>query len=599
MDESGFTQSKSMSTQYGSISNQNSSGSDPHRPPSGSTVAQQGRTSDKPLPVKQLLLLCFDRAIEPIAFFSIFPFINQMIVKVGHVPPSDTGFYAGLIESLFSLTQMFVMIIWGRLSDRIGRKPVLVISLFGVGFATILFGLAQKIWQMILFRCIAGIFAGSIVTIRTMISEHSTAKTQARAFAWFAFFGNLGIFLGPLIGGALADPNQLLSHGGHRIRFFDRYPYSLPMFVAGALALIAATLTILFVDETFNPKWTSPSRSDPDSESAPLIPRENTNIVHNGNTIGTSNTPGGPTLPKAQTGFDLPEAPKISSTPESSTAAVIPQAPGTSGLRKTSGVLGLPKTSNAPGLSNASDNPNPPRTTNAVALLQNPSTLDLLKSPGVLAVLYIYGHCMVLGYAYTAVAPTFFFEPISLGGFGFTSSFISLFMAITGAAQAVWLLLIFPPLQHRIGTGGVLRLCAYIWPATYLCFPLLNMLLRINTPATTTIFWTLGPITLSLVVGVSMAFTAVQLALNDISPSPRVLGTLNSLALTLMCALRSFTPAAFGAILAVGVRDQVVWGYLVWVVMIVVAVGFAFGVGLLPEKAEGRVYEEVSAEERE
>ena len=85
--------------------------------------------NEKPLPVTQILLLCFARVCEPLAFFCIFPFINQMCVRNGNLQPADTGFYSGLIESLFSLTQMLVMIIWGRLSDRFGRKPVLVISL--------------------------------------------------------------------------------------------------------------------------------------------------------------------------------------------------------------------------------------------------------------------------------------------------------------------------------------------------------------------------------------------------------------------------------------------------------------------------------------
>lgn len=53
---------------------------------------------------------------------------------------------------------------------------------------------------MVFFRCCAGIFAGTIVTLRTMITENSTPKTQARAFSFFAFSGNVGIFLGPLLG---------------------------------------------------------------------------------------------------------------------------------------------------------------------------------------------------------------------------------------------------------------------------------------------------------------------------------------------------------------------------------------------------------------
>lgn len=66
-------------------------------------------------------------------------------------------------ESMFSLTQMCLMILWGRAADRIGRKPVLVFSLAAISVFTALFGLSQTIWQMILVRCCAGLFAGSIV----------------------------------------------------------------------------------------------------------------------------------------------------------------------------------------------------------------------------------------------------------------------------------------------------------------------------------------------------------------------------------------------------------------------------------------------------
>ena len=58
---------------------------------------------------------------------------------------------------------MLLMISWGWAADRLGRKPVLVFSLAGVSIATALFGLSKTIWQMILFRCFAGVFAGTVV----------------------------------------------------------------------------------------------------------------------------------------------------------------------------------------------------------------------------------------------------------------------------------------------------------------------------------------------------------------------------------------------------------------------------------------------------
>ncbi|EXJ65364.1 hypothetical protein A1O7_01705 [Cladophialophora yegresii CBS 114405] len=195
---------------------------------------------DKPLPKDQILYLCFARFVEPVAFFCIFPFVNQMIWETGEVGETDVGFYSGLIESLFSLTQMCLMILWGKAADHFGRKPVLVSSLAGVAVATATFGLSRTIWQMIVFRCFAGIFAGTVLTIRTMITENSTPQTQARAFSFFAFTGNLGIFLGPAIGGALSKPATVYPSVFGKIKFFRDYPYALPTFVTGSIGAIAA-----------------------------------------------------------------------------------------------------------------------------------------------------------------------------------------------------------------------------------------------------------------------------------------------------------------------------------------------------------------------
>lgn len=154
----------------------------------------------KKMPYVQVLILCYASLGEPIAFFAIFPFVNEMIALNGKLDEKDVGFYSGLIESLFSLTQMVLMIIYGRAADRLGRKPVLVFSLTGVGFATALFGMSKTIWQMVVTRCLAGVFAGSVVTIRTMLGENTDKGTQARAFSWYMFTRNLGIFIGPIVG---------------------------------------------------------------------------------------------------------------------------------------------------------------------------------------------------------------------------------------------------------------------------------------------------------------------------------------------------------------------------------------------------------------
>lgn len=81
---------------------------------SNTTEGDEDSKEETPLPKAQIILLCYTAVVEPIAFFGIFPYINFMIEKVGNVDKEEVGFYSGMIESLFSLTQMCVMISWGR-----------------------------------------------------------------------------------------------------------------------------------------------------------------------------------------------------------------------------------------------------------------------------------------------------------------------------------------------------------------------------------------------------------------------------------------------------------------------------------------------------
>jgi len=452
---------------------------------------------DKPLPRAQIALLCYARLVEPVAFFSIFPYVSEMAKRNGHLAVEDVGFYAGVIESLFSLTQMLVMVHWGRASDRFGRKPVLVASLVGVTGATAVFGLARSLWQMILFRCLAGVFAGTLVTIRTMIAEHSTQRTQARAFSWFAFSGNMGILLGPLLGGALADPARQYGGVFRRVAFFAAYPYALSSLVVACVGATAALTTALWVDETLAPE---PVRGTPPPPSDPA--------------------------------------------PDDGERGRRPQ-------------------------------PAPPAAPDR-------SARGLLRSPGVATVLYVYGHIMVLAFAFTSILPVWWFTPVALGGFGFEPLQISLLLGVNGAAQAAWLLLVFPPLQHRVGTNGVLRACAYAYPVFFALCPLGNVLLRRGAVAA---FWALAPPVLALGCGVSMSFTAIQLAVNDVAPSPTLLGMLNALALTGVSGLRAVSPALFSSLYAWGARTQWLAGYAIWVLLVALALGFSFVVRYMPDYA--------------
>jgi hypothetical protein len=132
------------------------------------------------------------------------------------------------------------------------------------------------------------------------------------------------------------------------------------------------------------------------------------------------------------------------------------------------------------------------------------STWEILEAPGVMRVFIIYALTMILAMGYTAVVPVFWFTSVKLGGFGFSPRMISLFLGLGGLSQSVWLLLVFPPFQRRCGTGGVLRVCSYVWPFFFACYPLGNWLLRAHIEG---LFWTMSLICQVVGSGVAMAFS--------------------------------------------------------------------------------------------
>jgi hypothetical protein len=93
----------------------------------------------------------------------------------------------------------------------------------------------------------------------------------------------------------------------------------------------------------------------------------------------------------------------------------------------------------------------------------------------------------------------------------------------------------------------------------------------------------LGVVVTIIGPGVSMAFTGVQLAINDSAPDPHVVGTLNALAMSFASAVRAVVPGAATALYAIGVRGQILYGHLAWAILIPLAMAFTVVCLYIPE----------------
>lgn len=99
------------------------------------------------------------RICEPIAFMSIFPYIYYMVEEY-NVPENEISFYAGMVTSAFTFAEFSTGMLWGRLSDKIGRKPVLLTGLAGTAVSVLAFGFAPNIWVALIARALGGLLNG-------------------------------------------------------------------------------------------------------------------------------------------------------------------------------------------------------------------------------------------------------------------------------------------------------------------------------------------------------------------------------------------------------------------------------------------------------
>ncbi|KAN0088817.1 Major facilitator superfamily domain containing protein [Tylopilus felleus] len=225
---------------------------------SQNTQQNESPRQKTPLPWRQFSILLLLRAVEPLSSQVIAPFLPQLIKNIGITRGKDSsiGYYVGLMHSLFFLTEACTTYHWSRISDRIGRRPILLVGVFGLSISMWCFGLSRTFWTLVLSRCLCGALNGNIGVMKSMVAEITDSTNVAEAYGILPIPWSIGTTLGPLIGGLLARPADrfpdIFGHSG----FFKRYPYFLPCSVVGSFAAVAWFLTYLFMKETANPPMT-------------------------------------------------------------------------------------------------------------------------------------------------------------------------------------------------------------------------------------------------------------------------------------------------------------------------------------------------------
>src|SRR3954468_11081485 len=143
-----------------------------------------------------LFLIVF---VDLVGFGLIIPLLPFYAERFGASPQVVT-----ILLAIFSLMSMISAPLWGRISDRIGRRPVLMASMLAAAFAYLWLGFASELWMLFAARAFAGVCAGNIAAAQAYIADVTPPEKRAKGMGMIGAAFGLGFIIGPVLGGVIA-----------------------------------------------------------------------------------------------------------------------------------------------------------------------------------------------------------------------------------------------------------------------------------------------------------------------------------------------------------------------------------------------------------
>src|SRR5574338_1466042 len=196
------------------------------------------------IPAK-LMTLMATAFIDMVGVLMIFPLLPFYVQQFGGNGIDFLGIHfgigiiAGFIISSFTVAQLISAPMWGRFSDRVGRRPTLLIALTASGIAYLIFGFAHSLFLLFLSRIVQGAGGGTVGVIQAYVADSTAPQNRARALGWLSATTNLGVALGPVLGTfAIAlGKRDLIPGAGH---------FEMGHTAPGILAALLCFINILF-----------------------------------------------------------------------------------------------------------------------------------------------------------------------------------------------------------------------------------------------------------------------------------------------------------------------------------------------------------------
>jgi len=198
-----------------------------------------------------LLVLFLVTMIDMIGFGIIIPFLTYLVKDLAQAQDiAEIGLWVGLLMTSYSAAQFLFSPFWGALSDRWGRRPVLMVGLVGNTVFFTAFGFSTTLLFALSMRFLAGVFNGNIAVARAYIGDVSTPQQLATRMGLIGAAFGLGFTIGPFIGGEFSSP--ALRWDLFVGTVFDTHPYLLPCVIASVLSTGSLVLAYFKLPESID-----------------------------------------------------------------------------------------------------------------------------------------------------------------------------------------------------------------------------------------------------------------------------------------------------------------------------------------------------------
>ncbi|HKP39053.1 MAG TPA: MFS transporter [Pyrinomonadaceae bacterium] len=219
------------------------------------------------IPAK-LFTLMITAFVDMVGLLMIIPLLPFYVKSLGGAGIEVLGFHlgigtiSGIIVAAFTVAQLLSAPMWGRFSDRVGRRPTLLIALTAAGISYLIFGFATSLLVLFLSRIVQGAGGGTVGVIQAYVADSTDPKDRARALGWLSATTNLGVALGPVLGSfAIALGKRDLMPGAGTLSLGHAAP-----------GIMAAGLCLLNI--IFAARYLTESRVHPTTGEAPRKSRQ-------------------------------------------------------------------------------------------------------------------------------------------------------------------------------------------------------------------------------------------------------------------------------------------------------------------------------------